>query len=201
MVVSLHVVVGNWIFRTSAPSGQHCLLSPWLLWRKDFFIIIHKYTVADFRCTRSGHQISLWVVMNHHVVALIWFLSVLLPVEPSHQSYNYACVWVCTLMLGCIELRGQLAGVTSPYHLSWGSRAGLEASVCQPALLFLGCGGYVIVCFEIGPQYWPGWPWTQRSTFLCSWVLELKECSTTPSMVCYCAVCLLVCLFVFKHKV
>jgi hypothetical protein len=26
MVVSLHVVVGNWIFRTSAPSGQPCLL-------------------------------------------------------------------------------------------------------------------------------------------------------------------------------
>jgi hypothetical protein len=28
MAVSLRVVVGNYIFRTSAPSGQHCLLSP-----------------------------------------------------------------------------------------------------------------------------------------------------------------------------
>jgi hypothetical protein len=71
MVVSLHVVVGNWIFRTSVRFGQLYLLSPWLLWPKDLFII-YKYTVADFRCTRRGHQISLWVVVSHHVVAGIW---------------------------------------------------------------------------------------------------------------------------------
>jgi hypothetical protein len=35
---------------------------------KDLFII-HKYTVADFRRTRRGHQISLVVVVSHHVVA------------------------------------------------------------------------------------------------------------------------------------
>ena len=34
MVVSLHVVVGNWIFRTSARSGQPRLLRP-----KDLFIL------------------------------------------------------------------------------------------------------------------------------------------------------------------
>jgi hypothetical protein len=39
MVVSLHVVVGSWIFRTSAGSGRP----------KDLFIIICKYTVAVFR--------------------------------------------------------------------------------------------------------------------------------------------------------
>jgi hypothetical protein len=33
------------------------------------FIIINKYTVAVFRCTRRGHQISLWVAVIHHVVA------------------------------------------------------------------------------------------------------------------------------------
>jgi hypothetical protein len=49
-------------------SGQLCLLSPCSLRPKDLFIIIHKYTVADFRCTRRGHQISLWVVVSHHVV-------------------------------------------------------------------------------------------------------------------------------------
>jgi hypothetical protein len=36
---------------------------------KDLFIIIHKYTVAVFKHTRRGHQISLWVVVSHHVVA------------------------------------------------------------------------------------------------------------------------------------
>jgi hypothetical protein len=38
---------------------------------KDLFIIISKYTVAGFRCTRRGRQISLWVVVSHHVVARI----------------------------------------------------------------------------------------------------------------------------------
>jgi hypothetical protein len=33
------------------------------------FIIIIKYTVAVFRCTRRGRQVSLWVVVTHHVVA------------------------------------------------------------------------------------------------------------------------------------
>jgi hypothetical protein len=33
------------------------------------FIIISKYTVAVFRCTRRGHQISLQMVVSHHVVA------------------------------------------------------------------------------------------------------------------------------------
>jgi hypothetical protein len=33
------------------------------------FIIICKYTVAVFRHTKGGHQISLWMAMSHHVVA------------------------------------------------------------------------------------------------------------------------------------
>ena len=41
------------------------------LFFKDLFIIIYKYTVADFRRTRRGHQISLRVVVSHHVVAEI----------------------------------------------------------------------------------------------------------------------------------
>ena len=36
---------------------------------KELFIIITSYTVAVFRCTRRGHQISFWVVVSHHVVA------------------------------------------------------------------------------------------------------------------------------------
>jgi len=35
---------------------------------KDLFII-YKYTVAVFRYTRRGHQISLQMVVSHHVVA------------------------------------------------------------------------------------------------------------------------------------
>jgi hypothetical protein len=35
----------------------------------DLFIIICKYTVAVFICTRIGHQISLQIVVSHHVIA------------------------------------------------------------------------------------------------------------------------------------
>jgi hypothetical protein len=51
-------------FKTSACSSQ-----PHSFQSKDLFIIISKYTVAVFRGTRRGHQISLWVVVSHHVVA------------------------------------------------------------------------------------------------------------------------------------
>jgi hypothetical protein len=52
-----------------AHSGRPRSLSPSWLWPKDLFIIINTYTVAVFRRTRRGHQISLWVVVSHHVVA------------------------------------------------------------------------------------------------------------------------------------
>jgi hypothetical protein len=58
---------------------------------KIYLFIICKYTVAVFRHSRRGHQISLRVVVSHHVVAGIWTLDlrkssrVLLPTEPSHQ--------------------------------------------------------------------------------------------------------------------
>jgi hypothetical protein len=42
MVVSLHVVVGNWIFRTPDRSSQLHSLSPWLFQPKDLLINIHK---------------------------------------------------------------------------------------------------------------------------------------------------------------
>jgi hypothetical protein len=66
MVVSLHVVVENQIFRTSACSRQprYLQLAPLalsLLCPKDLFIIINEYTVAaDFRYTRRGHQTHYW---------------------------------------------------------------------------------------------------------------------------------------------
>jgi hypothetical protein len=42
-----------------------------LIFLKDLFIIISKYTVAVFRHSRRGHQISLQMVVSHHVVAVI----------------------------------------------------------------------------------------------------------------------------------
>ena len=36
---------------------------------KDLFIVICKYTIAVFRHTRRGRQISLQVIVSHHVVA------------------------------------------------------------------------------------------------------------------------------------
>ena len=57
---------------------------------KDLFIY-YKYTVVVFRHSGRGSQISLGVILSHHVVAGIWTLDlqkssrVLLPTEPSHQ--------------------------------------------------------------------------------------------------------------------
>jgi hypothetical protein len=61
---------------------------------KIYLFIICKYTVAVFRHSRRGSQISLWMVVSHHVVAGIWTPNlrksnqVLLPTEPSHQPHN-----------------------------------------------------------------------------------------------------------------
>jgi hypothetical protein len=58
---------------------------------KIYLFIICKYTVAVFRHSRRGSQISLGMVVSHHVVAGIWTpdlrksSQVLLPTEPSHQ--------------------------------------------------------------------------------------------------------------------
>ena len=58
---------------------------------KIYLFIIFKYTVAVFRHSRRGSQISLRMVVSHHVVAGIWTPDlrkssrVFLPTEPSHQ--------------------------------------------------------------------------------------------------------------------
>jgi hypothetical protein len=108
MVVSLHVFVGNWIlfFRTSAHSGQPrwpahsvCSLSLCLPRPKDLFIILHKYNVADFRCTRRGCQISLQVVVNYHVVDGIWTQDLQKISQCSHplshltSPYDFISMW------------------------------------------------------------------------------------------------------------
>jgi hypothetical protein len=59
-------------FMTSAHSGRPCSLNPCFLRPKDLFIVIHKYTIVDFRHTKRWCQISVRVVVSHHVVAGIW---------------------------------------------------------------------------------------------------------------------------------
>jgi len=60
---------------SSVPGQSH--FNPPVLGIKSIFhcifiinlFIIYEYTVAVFRHTRKGHQISLWKVVSHHVVA------------------------------------------------------------------------------------------------------------------------------------
>ena len=69
------------------------LIVIFFLFKKDVFIIINNYTFTVLIHTRRGHQISLWMVVSHHVVAWIWtqdlwkssqcFLSAELSLQPS----------------------------------------------------------------------------------------------------------------------
>jgi hypothetical protein len=52
-----------------ASALRNSLSSSFLNFFKHLFIIICKYTVAVFRHTRRRCQISLWVVVSHHVGA------------------------------------------------------------------------------------------------------------------------------------
>jgi hypothetical protein len=88
-----------------------------------YLFITCKYTVAVFRDTRRGRQISLQMVVSHHVVSGIWILDlrkssrVLLPTEPSHQPplhsflirlmliWARSCSWGCCWQGGSREVR------------------------------------------------------------------------------------------------
>jgi len=54
------------IFESTVAEAK-ALDNVWFL--KIYLFIIYKYTVAVFRHTRRGHQISLQMVVSHHVVA------------------------------------------------------------------------------------------------------------------------------------
>jgi hypothetical protein len=77
MIVS-HYVVSGIEFRTSAlsshppapPPAPHTPVGPSCSDPKIYlFIVISKYTVAVFRYTKRGCQISLKMVVSHRVVA------------------------------------------------------------------------------------------------------------------------------------
>ena len=78
---------------------------------KLYLFIICKYTVAVFRHSRRGGQISLWMVVSHHVVAGIWTQDlwkssqVLLPTEPSHQPcFAYLSLFIAASSVAQIWL-------------------------------------------------------------------------------------------------
>jgi hypothetical protein len=54
---------------TKAKSSESSFLSFFFLNKFTYLLIICKYTVAVFRHSRRGHQISLQMVVSHHVVA------------------------------------------------------------------------------------------------------------------------------------
>jgi hypothetical protein len=56
------------VLLTAEPSLQLIVLFSFFFF-KDIFIIISKNTEAVFRCTKRGCQISLQMVVSHHVVA------------------------------------------------------------------------------------------------------------------------------------
>ena len=101
-----------------------------LFFFKIYLFIICKYTVAVFRHTRRGRQISLWMVVSHHVVAGIWTPDlwkssrVLLPTEPSHQPFFFCLfvflfhlTWFYIFMLCMyVFLREQLYKVIDSYQ-------------------------------------------------------------------------------------
>jgi hypothetical protein len=80
------------------------------------------YTVAVFKHSRRGSQISLKMVVSHHVVAGIWTPDLwkssrmLLPTEPSHQPPTF-------LSLECNSLKSPLSCslVIILYQISKGS--------------------------------------------------------------------------------
>jgi hypothetical protein len=84
-----------WVYMPEVTVGTYLYYSPFyfylFIYLFIYLLIICKYTVAVFRHSRRGSQISLRMVVSHHVVAGIWTLDlrkssrVLLPTEPSHQ--------------------------------------------------------------------------------------------------------------------
>jgi hypothetical protein len=86
---------------------------------KIYLFIICKYIVAVFRHSRRGSQISLQVVVSHHVVAGIWTPDlrksswVLLPTEPSHQPQGNSYKGQHLIRAGLLVLR------FSPLSSTW----------------------------------------------------------------------------------
>jgi hypothetical protein len=71
-----------------------------------YLFIICKYIVAAFRHTRRGHQISLWMVVSHHVVGGSEEQSVLLTAEPSLFFFKmtYLVTFILCALVFCLHV-------------------------------------------------------------------------------------------------
>jgi hypothetical protein len=112
---------------------QNNWLAGWVLTLFFFFFfkylfIICKYTVAVFRLSRRGSQITLRMVVSHHVVAGIWTPDlrkssrVLLPTEPSHQPPFFFFLKIYLLLhVSTLKLSSDTTeeGVRSYYRWLW----------------------------------------------------------------------------------
>ena len=91
------------------------------LFFKDLFIFISKYTVAVFRCTRRGRQISLRIVVSHHVVAGVWTRTFRRAVEPSlHPSFHFLISYfLFSLLFGCLFVFEGIILLLVRFGLHW----------------------------------------------------------------------------------
>jgi hypothetical protein len=139
---------------------------------KIYLLIICKYTVAVFRHSRRGSQISLGMVVSHHVVAGIWTLDlrkssrVLLPTEPSHQP-PISCFLYRILhtrkytkrgLFECMVCSATGEGPMLPHTeegcegTRWTKKIGRDKgpdSLCVPPLL-----GWSLEAPSISPMHW-----------------------------------------------
>jgi hypothetical protein len=112
-------------FRTSAHSGWscslQCLLSPCSLQPKDLFIIIRKYTVADFRCTRVSDLITggVWLLRFEfrtfgEAVSAInrWVISP----APSREYFYAMISWRKLCICWTQETNGWVHGLQESRH-------------------------------------------------------------------------------------
>jgi hypothetical protein len=122
------------------------LVSSWCFFFlfKIYLLVICKYTVAVFRHSRRGSQISLQMVVSHHVVAGIWTPDlrkssrVLLPTSPwwffNNNPEKAIQCWVGSWVI-IQTLRMIYVLVT--WHLSKPSWFGATVTTSPPLLSFL----------------------------------------------------------------
>jgi hypothetical protein len=121
-------------------SGHNTAVLSSFFFFKIYLFIICKYTVAVFRCTTRGHQISLLVVVSHHVVAETWTQDLRENSQCSFffsgggggfrdgfsvhpwLSWNSLCRpgWSPTQKSACLCLPS--AGINSVHHYTWFSQ-------------------------------------------------------------------------------
>ena len=140
---------------------------------KIYLFIISKYTVAVFRHSGRGSQISFRMVMSHHVVAGIWTPDlressrVLLPTEPCLQPLiNFSKDLLCIQRSSSMYARRPEQGTRSHYRWLWATMwllgielrtSGRAASALNRWAISPACFHSFLIqvfCFGIRPYRW-----------------------------------------------